>query len=102
MDFFKIIKTIESVQHPAIATSLINLGMLSDIDFEGNIIIATFIWPFDNIPIKDKIVDSIRIPLEKLGLTFEYNEKVMNEEEKEKFLALEKKYWKGGNAACGA
>jgi metal-sulfur cluster biosynthetic enzyme len=102
MDFFKIIQTIESIQHPAIATSLINLGMLEEIDFEDNKVKATFVWPFDNIPIKDKIIDSVKIPLKNLGLELEYNERVMNENEKEKFLELEKKYWRGGNAACGA
>jgi metal-sulfur cluster biosynthetic enzyme len=102
MDFFKIIKTIESVQHPAIATSLLNLGMLEDIDFEGNKVIATFVWPFDNIPIKEQLINSVKLPLKNLGLELEYNERVMNEDEKSKFLALEKKYWRGGSAACGA
>jgi metal-sulfur cluster biosynthetic enzyme len=102
MDFFKIIKTIEGVQHPAIATSLLNLGMLEDIDFEGNKVIATFVWPFDNIPIKEQLINSVKLPLKNLGLELEYNERVMNEDEKAKFLALEKKYWRGGSAACGA
>jgi metal-sulfur cluster biosynthetic enzyme len=65
MDFFKIIQTIESIQHPAIATSLLNLGMLEDVDFEGNKVKATFVWPFDNIPIKDKLIDSVKLPLKK-------------------------------------
>jgi metal-sulfur cluster biosynthetic enzyme len=102
MDFFKVIQTIEGVQHPAIATSLLNLGMLEDVDFEDNKVKATFVWPFDNIPIKEQLINSVRIPLKNLGLELEYNERVMNEDEKAKFLELEKKYWRGGSAACGA
>jgi len=37
-----------------------------------------------------------------MGLDFEYDERIMSEEEKQKFLELEHKYWKGGPAACGA
>ncbi|ACM92201.1 hypothetical protein NAMH_1330 [Nautilia profundicola AmH] len=102
MDFFKIIQTIESVQHPAIATSLVNLGILQDIDFEDNTVKATFVWPFANIPIKDQLINSVKAPLENMGLNFEYDERIMDEAEREKFLELEKKYWKGGPAACGA
>ena len=102
MDFFKIIQTIEMIQHPAIATSLVNLGMLEEIDFEDNKVIAVFVWPFDNIPIKEQLINSVKIPLKNLGLELEYSERVMNEDEKTKFLELEKKYWRGGSAACGA
>jgi metal-sulfur cluster biosynthetic enzyme len=102
MDFFKVIQIIESVQHPAIATSLVNLGILQDIDFEGNTVKAAFVWPFPNIPIKDQIINSVRSQLKQLDLELEYSERIMDENEKEKFLALEKKYWKGGQAACGA
>jgi len=102
MDFFKVIQTIESVQHPAIATSLVNLGILQDIDFEGNTVKATFVWPFANIPIREQIINSVAMPLKNMGLDFEYDERIMNEEEKQKFLELEHKYWKGGPAACGA
>jgi metal-sulfur cluster biosynthetic enzyme len=96
-----VVKTIESIQHPAIATSLVNLGILQDIDIEGDTVKATFVWPFEGIPIKEQIINSVKIPLEKMGLKLEYNERIMTEEEKQKFLALEKKYWRGGQAGCG-
>jgi len=102
MDFFKIIQTIESVEHPAIATSLVNLGILQDIDFEGNKVTATFVWPFANIPIKPQLINSVKEPLKNMGLEFEYEERIMDESEREHFLELEKKYWKGGPSACGA
>ena len=102
MDFFKVIGIIESIQHPAIATSLVNLGILQDIDFEGDTVKATLVWPFANIPIKEQIINSVKAPLEKEGLKLEYTQRIMNDEEKENFLNLEKKYWRGGPAACGA
>ncbi len=103
MDYFKVIQTLESIQHPAIATSLINLGILQDIDFDekNNKLKATFVWPFPNIPIRDQIINSVKIPLNQLGLDLEYNERIMNENEKQKFLELEKQYWRGGSAGCG-
>ncbi|WP_024791654.1 iron-sulfur cluster assembly protein [Lebetimonas sp. JS032] len=101
MDFFKIVQTIESIQHPAIATSLVNLGMLENIDFKGNTVKATFVWPFEGIPIKEQIINSVKTPLENMGLKLEYNERIMSEVEKQKFLELEKKYWRGGNSGCG-
>jgi metal-sulfur cluster biosynthetic enzyme len=101
MDFFKIVQTIESIQHPAIATSLTNLGILQDIDIEGNTVKATFVWPFEGIPIREQIINSVKNAIENMGLKFKYNERIMNEDEKQRFLALEKKYWRGGQAACG-
>ena len=103
MDFFKVIQSLENIQHPAIATSLINLGILQDIDFdeENKKVTAIFVWPFANIPIRDKIIDSVRAPLKQMGLDLEFKERVMNEEEKEKFLELEKRYWRGGVSGCG-
>ena len=102
MDFFKVIRIIESIQHPAIATSLVNLGILQDIDFEGDTVKATFVWPFANIPIKEQIINSVKTSLEKEGLKLQYTQRIMDEKEKENFLHLEKKYWRGGSAACGA
>jgi len=103
MDFFKVIQTLENIQHPAIATSLINLGILQDIDFdeENKKVTATFVWPFPNIPIRDKIINSVKIPLNQFGLDLEYNERIMSENEKQKFLELEKQYWRGELAGCG-
>ena len=101
MDFFEIVKIIESVQHPAIATSLVNLGILQDIDIENDTVKGTFVWPFANIPIKEQLINSIKAPLNAKGLRFEYDERIMDEAERERFLELEKKYWKGGQAACG-
>ena len=97
MDYAKVIEAIESVKHPAINASLTTLGILQDIDIEDEKLKATLVWPFDLVPpqIKQIIVNSIQNAIKPFNLEFEYNERLMNEEEKEKFLELEKKYWKG-------
>lgn len=97
MDFAKVISTIESVQHPAINASLTTLGILQniDIDPEKNKVTATFSWPFDGIPIRDMLINSVTSALKSLNVSFEFNEKIMSEEEKQRFLKLEHANWKG-------
>ena len=97
MDYAKIIEAIQSVKHPAINASLTTLGILQDIDIEDNKIKATLVWPFDLVPpqIKQMITTSIKNAIQPFRLEFEYNERLMNEDEKTTFLELEKKYWKG-------
>ncbi len=97
MDYAKIIQAIESVKHPAINASLTTLGILQDIDIEDGKVKGTIVWPFDLVPpqIRQVIISSIQNALQPFGLTFEYDERLMNEDEKNKFLELEKAYWKG-------
>jgi len=97
MDYAKIIQAIESVQHPAINASLTTLGILQDIDIENGELKATIVWPFDLVPpqIKQTILNSIKNAIKPFNLEFQYDERLMNDEEKEKFLALEKANWKG-------
>ncbi len=97
MDFAKIISTIEAVQHPAINASLTTLGILQNVDIipEENKVTATFAWPFEGIPIRDMLINSVSQSLKNLNMNFEFDEKIMSEEEKQKFLQLEKDNWKG-------
>jgi len=97
MDFAKIVSTIESVQHPAINASLTTLGILQNIDIipEKNEVTATFVWPFNGIPIRDMLINSVSSSLQPLGVKFTFNERIMNDSEREKFLQIEKANWKG-------
>ena len=97
MDFAKIIQAIESVKHPAINASLTTLGILQDIDIEDGKVKATLVWPFEMVPpqIKQYIVSSIQNAIKPFNLEFEYTERIMTEEERNKFLELEKANWKG-------
>ena len=97
MDYTKIIQAVENVQHPAINASLTTLGILQDIDIEDGKLKATLVWPFDLVPpqIKQFISNSIQNAIKPFNLDFVYEERIMNEEEREKFLSLEKANWKG-------
>ena len=90
-----VIKAISEVQHPAIAYSLLELGIVKDIELNGNTVTATFAFPFPNIPIADQLINSISLPIESLGFDFKYSTTVMTEEEKSKFMKMEFEAWKG-------
>jgi ATP-binding protein involved in chromosome partitioning len=86
---------LNKIFHPAINLSLMELGILQDIDLWYDTVIVTFVFPFPNIPIADKLIQSIQNVVEKMGLQMQYIVRVMKTEEKEAFLRMEKEAWKG-------
>ena len=91
----KVVAELRKVKHPAINNSLINLGIVTDIDVEDNIVELVFAFPFPNIPIADQLVDSIAKPIKELGLEFKHSIRLMDEQEKVRFMQLEAEGWKG-------
>jgi metal-sulfur cluster biosynthetic enzyme len=89
-------RVIEQVRHPAIDHTLMDLGMIKDVGIEGEKVTLTFVFPIPGIPIKDRLIDSVRLPLINLGAEVEIVTTVMNQEELNKFLAMEEDGWKGG------
>ena len=93
----KIKKAIDKIRHSAIDCTLVDLGIIKDFELnKGNSVIITLAFPFENIPIKDYLIMSVKVPLEKMGLKVDVKTTVMNEEEAQKFLDMECKYWKDG------
>ena len=88
-------KILEEVKHPEIDASLIELGMIKDVKVEENKAKITMAFPFPGIPIKDMLVDMVKQPLEKEGMKVEINERIMNENELQKFFKMEQEKWKG-------
>jgi len=86
-----------NVKHPAIDCSLIELGMVKDISVKNNNVIFRFLLPFMEIPenIKEYMINSLRQSIINLGLNVEVKTDRMNEEEKQYFLTMEEKNWKG-------
>lgn len=95
----KIQEAIKKVEHPAIATTLFNLGMLKNITLtpDGKVDL-TLVLPMPNIPdnIRGFLIKSLESATQsaggelsavKLGL--------MDEEERQKFLTKEQLYWRG-------
>jgi len=88
-------QTLSEVKHPAIDRTLIDLGILKDITIRNDRVELTLAFPFLEIPIKDHLVNSVREPIKKLGANVEVKIVEMNEEERQAFLAMEEKSWKG-------
>lgn len=89
-------QTRSKIKHPAIDRTLIDLGILKDIIIRNDKIEIILAFPFPNIPIKDHLINSVREPIEKLGVEVEIKATVMNQEKLQRFLAMEQDAWKGG------
>ena len=87
-------KALEKVMHPAIECSLSELGMLRSWSLDGKKISVKMLYPFPGIPIKSMLELSIRNALDTFGLEVAFEDEIMNEEEKNKFMDLETKNWK--------
>jgi len=60
----KIIESLEQVEHTAIATTLLNLGMLRDIEVtSGERVALTMVLPFPSIPdnVRGYMVNSLAV-----------------------------------------
>ena len=91
----EILKVISEVKHPAIDYSLLDLGIIKDIEIDNKTVALKFVFPFPNIPIADALIDSVKIPLNNIGCTLFSDVILMTEEEKAKFMQMEAEAWKG-------
>ena len=90
----KIKKILGKLKHPSIDRTLIELGMIKDIKVKNNKATITLAFPFEGIPIKNYLIDSVKTPLSKLGVDIEIKTTVMNQKELQKFLNAEQRHWK--------
>ena len=88
---------IEKVEHPEIAVTLVDLGMVNDIAVRNDTAVVAMSLPTLAIPelVRDALVESIRKPIESLGLKMEVEFFEMTEEVRNKFFSLSKANWKG-------
>ena len=87
-------KAIGRVKHPAIDSTLLELGIIKSINIENDKAEIILAFPFPNIPIEDYLINSVRGPVEKLGVGVEIKVTMMTEEELQRFLVLEQQHWK--------
>ena len=90
-----IFNLVDKVKHPAINRTLRELGIIKDLSIKDNKVLITMALPFPNIPIIDRLVSSIKEPIEKLGVEVEVKQTVMNHEELQAFLKMEAEGWTG-------
>ena len=98
-----VLDAISKIMHPAINCSLAELGIVKDVEvYDENIVILTFVFPFQKIPIKDKLIAAVEQAAKEFGYKPEYIVRYMNEFEKKCFLDMETKNWKDNkNVAAG-
>ena len=89
-------KAIAGIKHPAIDHTLLELGIIKAISIESGKATIILAFPFPNIPVKDHLINIVREPIEKLGVEVEMKATVMNQEELQRFLAMEQDTWRGG------
>jgi len=91
---FDLAQVITKVPHPFINYSLTELGILTDIDLDNELVSLEFAWPFPKIPIRDQLVESVEKVVIDMGFKLKYTERIMTVSEKNEFMILEKKGWK--------
>jgi len=94
-----ILEALHQVEHPAIAASLAELGMLQNprVTEEGNVSL-TLVLPFPNIPdnVKNLMITSLAAAAQRAGgeLTT-VNLSFMNKDQRQVFLNKEQQNWRG-------
>ncbi len=91
----EILELISIVMHPAINYSLLDLGIVKDLNVNENSVEVLFAFPFPGIPIADALVNSISQPIVAKGFEFKYKIELMNTEEKDNFMEMETVGWIG-------
>jgi len=93
----QIVDAINEVEHPEIAMSLVNLGMIGDVNVEDEDVSFTLVVPMMGIPeaVRDYMIGSVTEAVEKAGGKVRKVEiKVMNDEERQAFFSKEQSHWK--------
>jgi len=93
----KIEKALKEIEHPEIARTLFDLGMIKDIDSQGSKITLTLKVPMLDIPIKDHLINDIKSAVKKEdeNLEVEINIGEMDEGERIKFMKMAQDAWRG-------
>jgi metal-sulfur cluster biosynthetic enzyme len=92
-------QAINSVEHPEIAASLVDLGMVRDIEFtpEGNGVSFTLVVPFFGIPetVRDYMVGSLYRAIQDAGGELQkVSLAEMTETERQTFFQKEQTLWR--------
>ncbi len=91
----EVLNVISAIKHPAINHSLVDLGIIKDIEFDDKAVELKFVFPFPNIPIEEMLINSIKTRINSMGYSLRSDIILMNEQEKAKFMQMESEAWKG-------
>lgn len=86
-------REVANVMHPTINCSLVELGIVKNIESKTGRVIITMALPFTEVPvtIKDYLVEIVRESIEEIENPVEIETVIMTKEELQKFLELKKK-----------
>lgn len=94
-----ILDALESVEHPAIATTLLHLGILRDhVVADDQTVTLTLMLPFSSVPdnIRDYMVHSLAAAAQSAGgQLVAVKQGLMNDAERQNFLIIEQQNWRG-------
>ena len=93
----KILSVLDKVEHPEIAVSLVELGMVLDAALEGKTVRIALSLPRPDIPVSvlNAISDLIKKALDGQGLEIQMEYFDMIPGDRERFFTLAKAKWKG-------
>jgi metal-sulfur cluster biosynthetic enzyme len=71
------------------------LGIVHEVELKKDVVMVLMKFPFQGVPIGEQLIQSIRNAIHYLDLKTEIVVTLMDQNELQKFLSLEEKYWKG-------
>ncbi len=97
MDEQKIIHAISQIEHPAINSTLVDLGMVKDIQVEGNKVSLKLVLPMMGIPpvIRDFMINRLKQAVSDQGSVLDVTLAEMTPQERQRFFTMEQQNWKG-------
>ena len=92
-----VMASLEKVEHPEIAASLVELGMIQDVAVDGDLVRVAMALPTLGIPeiVRNMLVQSVQQVIESMNLQMEVEFFEMTEIAKQRFFAIAQARWKG-------
>lgn len=88
---------IDTVEHPEIAATLVNLGMILDTALDGDELFIAMALPAAGVPqnVREALETAVAEKVSHLGLRLQVDFFLMSPEGREQFMALARANWKG-------
>ena len=89
-------KILKEIEHPEIAYTLFDLGMMNDINISEDKVSLTLKVPMLGIPIRELLISEIKSAVKKVeeNIEVEIRLEEMNEEERTRFLKMAQQGWR--------
>ena len=97
MDEQKIIQALSQVEHPEIKNTLVELGMVKDIQVQDDEVSLKLELPFMGIPpvIRDYMINGLRQAVADQGVKLNVTLVEMTLQERQSFFRMEQRNWRG-------